>query len=103
MNQIKVDKFLTLRIPDMGLDRGMVLDLKHELIKALKKLSVEDRDVKSLTIYCNPNFVRGPDYEVQEKVIQQLTQLISNGCVMKEISLNNREVYTIVKKEMRHE
>jgi hypothetical protein len=55
------------------------MELKQELIKGLKVLDENDRDLRTLTIFCNPNFIRGPDKSVKPKILKFLNEMEIQG------------------------
>lgn len=56
--------------------------LKKELIHGLEVLDIEDKDIKSLVIWCNPNYIIGPDYEIEIKLKSRLEFLIRTQIVV---------------------
>lgn len=75
-----------------------MIPLEDEVIHALEVLSLKDRDVNSLTIFCNPNKCRGGDKEVRELVKIILNDLKNlNELASKKIKINgkNVEVFTL--------
>ena len=53
----------------------MSSELKIEVIGAIHVLGLNDCDIKSITVVCNPNYIRGADYEVSEQIKAILTEL----------------------------
>ena len=70
--------------------------LKDDLIHQLKIRNIEDCDLKTLAIFCNPNHTRGSDSEVRIMLDKMLHALISNDIVKKHRSPKNRIVYTFL-------
>lgn len=52
------------------------IELEKEVLHGLEILGVNGVNVKTLTIWCNPNRVRGPDYQVKEKILSILKKLV---------------------------
>jgi len=70
--------------------------LKDEVIHQLKIRNIEDCDLKTLAIFCNPNHTRGSDSEVRIELDKILTNMISEDLVKKHRSPKNRIVYTFL-------
>lgn len=60
-----------------------MIELEKELIKGLKVLDENDRDLRTLTIFCNPNFHRGPDKIVKSKILKFLNEMEKQKLVNK--------------------
>ncbi|MFW9973445.1 MAG: hypothetical protein ACFFDF_24890 [Candidatus Odinarchaeota archaeon] len=75
------------------------IELEKELLRGLNLLATEDRDIKSLVIWCNPNYCYGPDYLVQEKIEKILEKLIDENLVVQEKSPQDRDVFSIDNKK----
>ena len=56
-----------------------LIDLELEVLRFLHKLPKNDRDLKTLIVSCNPNFVRGSDKEIEPKIIEILNRLKKDG------------------------
>ena len=106
MTQLKFDKngFLTPQkinydIKHEETDKEAIkqIELKKEVLKALKALEPNDRDLKSITIYCNPNYIYGPDYLIQEKIKTILKKLIQKNLVIQEKVPEKQLIYTLIK------
>jgi len=52
-----------------------MLELKQELIHGLEVLDENDRDLRTLAIFCNPNHVRGADRDVKPKILKILNDM----------------------------
>ena len=52
-------------------------NLEEELIDGLKIIPENDRDLKSLTIWCNLNHINGSDSEIKNRVKKILLKLQS--------------------------
>lgn len=72
-------------------------ELEKEILKGLKALGSEDRDIKSITIWCNPRHVYGPDYLIKNKIQNILKNLIDQGIVKEEKSPGKRNIFSIIK------
>ena len=53
------------------------IELEKEVLRGLDVFKANGVDIKTLTIWCNPNRVRGPDYQVKEKILLILKKLIA--------------------------
>jgi len=53
----------------------MIPKLKEDLLKALKSLPKTNRDMRSITIFCNPNFIHGSDTSVRGELEKILIDL----------------------------
>ena len=74
-------------------------DLEQELLEGLKKMAENDCDLRSLTIWCNPNFVRESDRETKIKILEILTSLKEeNKITSKKTTLHTREyvLYSLI-------
>jgi len=60
-----------------------IIGLESEIIQRLQVLSGNDRDIKTLAIFCNPNFIRGSDKKVQQEILKILNKLKKEGKVSK--------------------
>lgn len=72
--------------------------LIEDLVHGLKVLEKYDRDLRSLTIFCNAKFSKGTDTEVSDKLKDILKTLISKGEVKRDvIKINHRDfkVYSL--------
>lgn len=72
-------------------------ELEKELLKGLKALGSEDRTIKNLTIWSNPNYCYGPDYLIREKIEKTLKNLIDQGIVKREKSPKGRDIFSLIK------
>lgn len=61
--------------------------LKDELIRGLKSLDKHDRDLKTLGIWCNPNFIRGAERDINPKISKILNEMEEQGLVKREKKL----------------
>ena len=77
-------------------------EIKKELIHGLKVLDSENRNIRSLTIFCNPNFSKGSDSEVKDCILRLLQELIIDGLVIQEKSPKNRVIYTFNRHSKKH-
>ncbi|MFX1503555.1 MAG: hypothetical protein ACFFDH_21515 [Promethearchaeota archaeon] len=77
-------------------------EMKKELIHGLKVLDPENRNIGSLTIWCNPNFSNGSDSEIKDRVLLILQELIIDGQVIQEKSPKNRSIYTFIHHSKKH-
>ena len=57
--------------------------LYKEILKGLKVLSENDRDVQTLTVWCNPNFKYGADRDIRAKILEILKVLEEKGIISK--------------------
>ncbi|MFW9877938.1 MAG: hypothetical protein ACFFG0_33060 [Candidatus Thorarchaeota archaeon] len=71
------------------------VELEKELINGLKILDIEERNIKALTIWCNPNFIRGSDAMVKDQLEGILTNLIDSELVIVEKSPKRRIIYSL--------
>ncbi len=69
--------------------------LEKEILHSLSVRYIEDRDIKSLVINCNPNFSRGPDYQIEKKIVKILNKLIDKKIIKKEMNPKGRDVFSI--------
>lgn len=53
------------------------IELEKEVLRGLEVLGTKGVDIKTLVIWCNPNRVRGPNYQVKEKVLLILKKFIA--------------------------
>lgn len=53
------------------------IELEKEVLRGLEVLGTNGVDIKTLVIWCNPNRINGPDYQVKEKILLILKKLIS--------------------------
>lgn len=72
-------------------------ELEKELLKGLKVLAPGDRNIKALTIYCNPNYTRGSDSEISKLSVAILDKLVDQGIVIKKTSPKGRAIYSLIK------
>lgn len=72
-----------------------MIKLKEELIKGLKIIPESNRDLRTITIYCNPNFIRGSDESVRGELGKILMELENKNKVIQEKKKFNRTVKTI--------
>ena len=80
----------------------MSLNLEDEILQALEVLSRNDRDIKSIAIWCNPNYSRGGDSEVRKEVRSILTKLKKEGRVSTEkvrvnLDIKGKKTFTVWK------
>jgi hypothetical protein len=71
------------------------MNLKEELLKALKIIPEPNRDMRTITIYCNPNFTHGSDTSIRielEKILMDLEN--KNEVIQKRVKIG-RTVKTI--------
>lgn len=74
-------------------------DLEQELLEGLKNLSENDCDLRSLTIWCNPNFIRSSDRETKIKILEILKRLKKeNKITSKRKTVNNMKyvLYSLI-------
>jgi len=72
--------------------------LKEELLKGLKILSESDRDLRTLTIWCNSNFSKGSDKNIKISIKKILDELIESKKIFtSKININKKryEVYNL--------
>ena len=50
-------------------------NLKEDVLHKLRILNENDRDLRTIVIGCNPNYIRGPDYKITSKVLKILEKL----------------------------
>ena len=53
------------------------IELKKTVLHGLEVLGTNGVDIKTLTIWCNPNRIRGPDYQVKERILLILEKLVA--------------------------
>lgn len=53
------------------------IELEKEVLRGLEVLGTNGVDIKTLTIWCNPNRIRGPDYKVNERILLILKNLVA--------------------------
>jgi hypothetical protein len=53
------------------------IELGKEVLRGLEVLGTNGVDIKTLTIWSNPNRVRGPDYQVKERILLILEKLVA--------------------------
>jgi hypothetical protein len=53
------------------------IELGKEVLRGLEVLGTNGVDIKTLTIWSNPNRVRGPDYKVNERILLILKKLVA--------------------------
>lgn len=53
------------------------IELEKEVLRGLEVLGTKGVDIKTLTIWCNPNRVKGPDYQVKERILLILKKLVA--------------------------
>lgn len=87
-NKIEHDEETEAAIKNAGLEK--------EILRGLKILASEDRHIKPLTIWCNPNYCNGPDYKIQKKIKKILGNLIENKIVIQEKSKKNRIIFSLI-------
>ena len=56
-------------------------ELKKEILHGLKNLEENDKDIRTLVIWCNPNNIRGADRDLRPKVLEILEDLKKKGIV----------------------
>ena len=71
------------------------MNLKEELLKALKIIPEPNRDMKTITIYCNPNFKYGSDTAIRQELEKILMDLENKKKVIQEKKKFHRTVKTI--------
>ena len=59
-------------------------NFQEEIIEILKSERLNQRDLKTITILLNPNFRRGSDKELKEKILDNLLILEKKGIVKRE-------------------
>ena len=63
--------------------------LENEIIHVMRLLGKKDRNLKTITIMCNPNRIHGSDKNLSEKIKKILDILIIQKKIKKRIE-NNR-------------
>ena len=53
------------------------IELEKAVLHGLEVLGTNCVDIKTLVIWCNPNRVRGPDYQVKERILSILEKLVA--------------------------
>jgi len=53
--------------------------LEKELLHGLEVIPENDRDLHSLVIWCNPNFIRGAEKDLQPKILKILNRFKKEG------------------------
>lgn len=53
------------------------IELEKGVLRGLEVLGTNGVDIKTLVIWCNPNRVRGPDYQVKERILSILEKLVA--------------------------
>ena len=59
------------------------MTLEDEVIHALRRLGENDRDLRTITILCNPRHIRGADKDVKKNVLAILIKLEEKGRIVK--------------------
>ncbi|KKM93828.1 hypothetical protein LCGC14_1204410 [marine sediment metagenome] len=72
-------------------ERQEIMVLKDEVIRALTILSLHDRDIKSIFIYCNPNFINGADRDMKVKILNILEKLQTEGLITSQKMMINMQ------------
>lgn len=108
MTQLKFDKDGSL------LPRVIAFDVKHnektkeqlenmelekEVLHGLEIWGTKGVEIKTLTIWCNPNRVKGPDYQVKEKILLILEKLVVEKKVAakRKSPRNNNILFLLIK------
>ena len=73
-------------------------ELEQEILEVLKILEIEDRDIKSITIWCNlnPKSTHVPDKSIKKRILPILEKLMKSGKIKHHKSPKNREVYSLI-------
>ena len=74
-------------------------ELEKELLNGLNVLAPGDRNIKALTIYCNPNYTRGSDTKISKLCGSILEKLIVQEIVIKETDTNGKDMYSLSNKK----
>ncbi len=72
-----------------------LIPLEEELLKALKILPENNRDMRTITIYCNPNFIRGSDTSVREELEKILMKMENEKKVIQKKIKFGRRIITV--------
>ena len=68
----------------MGKKSNIILmDLKSKVLKGLEILDENDRDIRTLMIWINPNHKYGADQDIQPKMLEILRDLEKRGIISK--------------------
>ncbi|MFW9972326.1 MAG: hypothetical protein ACFFDF_19225 [Candidatus Odinarchaeota archaeon] len=73
------------------------IELERDLLRGLEILAPEDRNIKALTIWSNPNYKYGPDHLIQKKIEKILKKLIDKKIVLQEKSQNGLDIFLLIK------
>jgi hypothetical protein len=78
-------------------------ELEKEVLRGLEVLGTNGVDIKTLVIWCNPNRIRGPDYQVKEKILLILKKLVAGKKVAakKLAAKKNPVVFYFIKSKKR--
>lgn len=75
------------------------VELEKEIIQGLNVLAPGDRNIKALTIYCNPNYKRGSDQSISKLIMAILEKLIDQSSVIKEKSPKGSVIFSLSNKK----
>lgn len=73
--------------------------LEREVLRGLEVLGTKGVDIKTLVIWCNPNRIRGPDYQVKEKILSILKKLVAEKKVAakRKLPRKNEVLFLLIK------
>lgn len=86
MNQLKFDskgnllpQTISFRVKHNEKTKEQIrsIELEKAVLHGLEVLGAKGIDIKTLTIWCNPNKIRGPDYKINEKILSILKKLVA--------------------------
>lgn len=62
----------------------LINTLKNELLHGFRVLPKNDTDIKSLVIWCNPNYQYGSDKMIRDLIAPIIQEFISDGIIKPE-------------------
>ena len=73
----------------------IVKPLEQELLNGLEKNSKNERDLRTLTIWCNPNYIRGSDRDTKIEILKILKNWETEGKTRRETKLLYNKKYEL--------
>lgn len=73
----------------------IVKPLEQELLNGLEKNSKNERDLRTLTIWCNPNYIRGSDRDTKIEILKILKNWEAEGKTRRETKLLYNKKYEL--------
>lgn len=69
--------------------------LEQELLDGLEKISKNERDLRTLTIWCNPNYIRSSDRDTKIEILKILKNLEEEAKVRVETKKLHNKKYEL--------